>query len=220
MIFNQIFKNSKKIAIVFSSNTVLKNNMGKLIDSYDEVIRFNRSPTLGFEKYVGRRTSLRVINNSVFQNIIPHKSQNWSIDKDFINNVKKTKILVISPIEFDVLTRNKYEINSNIYFYLTQNRSLKLYLLSLSKKKDPLLFFHLFIYFYLLRKNLSVGCLVTIYLLILNFEVNIFGYNSNEKNTRTHYWEKAGKIGKHHNLNFEKIIINNLIKKNLIKFKC
>ena len=220
MIFDQIFKNSKKIAVVFSSNTVLKKNMGKFIDNFDEVIRFNRAPTLGYEKYIGRRTTLRVINNSVFQNIMPHPNQNWTIDINFTKKLKNTKILVVSPIKLDFLTRKENENTSNSYFYITQNRSLKSYLLSLSKKKDILLFLHLIIYFYLFRKNLSVGCLVAIYLSILNFEVNLFGYNPNEKNSRSHYWEKAGNIGNHHNLNFEKIMINNLIKKNLLKIRC
>lgn len=217
MIFDKIFDKSKKIAVIFSGNHILKNEFGDLIDSYDEIVRFNRSPTLRFEKNVGSFTSLRVINNGVFQNIMPATDQNWLIDKEFIEDINNSKFLVISPVELNVQIKKKNEINNNIYFYLTQNFQFKLSILSMSKRKDLLLYLHLIIYFYIFRKNLSVGCLTLICLIISGYDVNLFGYDKNEKNTRSHYWETSGKIGKHHNLNFEKIIINNLSKKKIIK---
>ena len=40
---------------------------GKIIDNFDFVVRFNRSPVDGFERYVGSKTSLRVCGEGVFE---------------------------------------------------------------------------------------------------------------------------------------------------------
>ena len=51
-----------KCAVVGSSNSLTKREQGELIDSHGVVIRFNAAPTRGFQKYVGKRTTLRVQN--------------------------------------------------------------------------------------------------------------------------------------------------------------
>ena len=43
----------ENVAIVGASANLLGTNFGELIDSYDEVIRFNRSPTDGYENDYG-----------------------------------------------------------------------------------------------------------------------------------------------------------------------
>ena len=50
--------------------------MGKLIDDYNEVIRFNSAPTKGFESYVGSKTTLRIINNVVFSQSDENREHN------------------------------------------------------------------------------------------------------------------------------------------------
>ena len=59
---------SSKVAIVGSSGKLIDTNYGHLIDSYDDVVRFNRAPTDSYEKFVGNRTTLHVANNHVFNN--------------------------------------------------------------------------------------------------------------------------------------------------------
>uniref|UniRef100_A0A7S2Z6B7 beta-galactoside alpha-(2,6)-sialyltransferase n=1 Tax=Chloropicon laureae TaxID=464258 RepID=A0A7S2Z6B7_9CHLO len=62
---SQFRDNSKfaRCAVVGSSNALTKNAAnGPLIDSHGVVIRFNAAPTRGFEKYVGKRTDIRVQN--------------------------------------------------------------------------------------------------------------------------------------------------------------
>lgn len=49
------------IAIVGNSGSALQYNYGKLIDSYDFVIRFNDASTSGYEKHVGTKENLRFI---------------------------------------------------------------------------------------------------------------------------------------------------------------
>ncbi|QDZ22217.1 sialyltransferase [Chloropicon primus] len=52
-------------AVVGNSGISLFNEkQGESIDKHDLVIRFNDGPTTGFEKYVGKRTSYRFINNN------------------------------------------------------------------------------------------------------------------------------------------------------------
>jgi len=52
-------------AVVSSAGSLLHSNLGSHIDSNDFVIRFNNAPTLGYEKDVGNKTSLRIVNSQV-----------------------------------------------------------------------------------------------------------------------------------------------------------
>ena len=47
-------------AVVFSSGSLLKNEDGATIDSFEHVVRINKATTIGFETYVGNRTTIRV----------------------------------------------------------------------------------------------------------------------------------------------------------------
>ena len=57
---------SENIAVVASSPRLLTTEYGEFIDSFDDVVRFNRAPTDGYEKHVGAKTTIRVANNHVF----------------------------------------------------------------------------------------------------------------------------------------------------------
>lgn len=52
-------------AVIASSGALWKSNLGKFIDSHDLVMRFNNAPTVGFEKDVGKKTTIRVLNSQV-----------------------------------------------------------------------------------------------------------------------------------------------------------
>ena len=47
-------------AVIGSSNSLMHTARGKLIDSHAAVFRINAAPTISFEKYVGRRTTVRL----------------------------------------------------------------------------------------------------------------------------------------------------------------
>ena len=88
-------KLSNKIAVVGSSNNLSKGNYASEIDSHDEVVRFNRAPVLGYEHIVGSKTTLRVVNNHVFENkeeIRGYTNQ----PKDFIKELRGQRILLYS----------------------------------------------------------------------------------------------------------------------------
>ena len=66
----------ENLIIVASSAKVLEEKKGSIIDGFTDIIRFNRSPIEGYEKYIGSKTTIRVANQHVFGNI-PHTG--WDI---------------------------------------------------------------------------------------------------------------------------------------------
>jgi hypothetical protein len=84
---------SESLAIVASSNILLSSEHGSAIDSFKDVVRFNRASVKGFEKHVGSKTTLRVANNHVFGNV-PHTGwETSSQPADFIRNQRNVNIL-------------------------------------------------------------------------------------------------------------------------------
>lgn len=58
----------KRCAVVMSAAAILRSGLGREIDSHDAVLRFNSAPTEGFERDVGSKTTIRVINSQILAN--------------------------------------------------------------------------------------------------------------------------------------------------------
>ncbi|XP_040575691.1 beta-galactoside alpha-2,6-sialyltransferase 2-like [Lepeophtheirus salmonis] len=58
-------KTYNSCAVVTNSGSLINSGLGTFIDSHDLIIRFNDGPTSGFEKDVGSKTSLRVVNSQI-----------------------------------------------------------------------------------------------------------------------------------------------------------
>ena len=85
---------SNKLAIVGSSGNLNNSNNGNLIDSFDDVIRFNTSITKGFEDDVGTKTTLRAVNNVVFDNNNLRKTGYSRSPKNFMRKLRNQRSII------------------------------------------------------------------------------------------------------------------------------
>lgn len=100
-----------RCAVVASASTLRKHQYGKEIDSHDAVFRFNEAPTVGYERFVGRRTTVRVINSqlpyrykpskpTLFSNLLSHPENNTII-------FERDEIPAVAVGESNRITRQK-----------------------------------------------------------------------------------------------------------------
>jgi hypothetical protein len=53
----------ERCALVGNAQRMLLRESGREIDAHDVVLRLNNAPTIGYERFVGSRTTHRLINN-------------------------------------------------------------------------------------------------------------------------------------------------------------
>ncbi len=111
---------SESIAIIGNSSSILRKKLGSVIDSHDDVVRFNRAKTKSFEDCVGIRTTLRVINNPTFICANFKPGYGWKEndpDTDFALTLKNINIITISPTTIKKNLKIKYSKKENKYFF-------------------------------------------------------------------------------------------------------
>ena len=75
-------RNFKTCAVVGNSQRLLLDSNGAKIDEHSAVIRMNNAPTVGFEQFVGNKTTLRTLNS-----IWTQRYSNTQIDSNRVANV-------------------------------------------------------------------------------------------------------------------------------------
>ena len=209
---------SESIAIIGNSSCILNKKLGKVIDGYDDVVRFNKAKIKSFEDYVGTRTTLRVINNPTFECARSKSGYGWEEsdkDSDFALTLKNINIITISPHTIKKNLKMKYSKKENKYFFL-EKRFLQ-FIVCIYFLKNLSIFFNLLsIIFH--RKNFSIGFYTILLCIISGIKPNLYGFDLSENmKLRSHYWEKPGKVGKYHDLSKEHNIIKKLLELNFVK---
>ena len=206
--FNPTLMVDTKVAIVGSSSSILKMKNGTLIDTFDEIIRFNRGITLKYEEYVGSKTTLRIINNNVFFRI-PESGNEF-----FLKDLNSSKLGVIAPFKINQEDKKKFLLNNHEYFFFnTWNAKVKILIYFLT---FPKIFLKLVNLIYS-KKQLSVGFLTILAFITSKIKPTLFGFDLNEDmSKRSHYYVKNWPIGGRHDFKSEHLIIQLLKEKNLV----
>ncbi len=184
------------IAIVASSSNMLSTEYGGFIDSFSEVVRFNRAPTEGYEKHVGSKTTIRVANNHVFGNV-PHTG--WETEAQptfFIKEQQNVNVVHLGPDEGHWENRHDHVAESSKPF-LVDYQALIENVFPLTNARPSAGFGFLFI------------CIAS------GLHPHIFGYGIGEEGCPHYYEENA--VSSHH-FSEEREVIKVWIEKGYISF--
>jgi len=199
---------SNNIAVIGSSGIIKNKEWGSEINKFSEVVRFNRSPTEGFEKWVGSKTTLRVVNQNVITSSpFPKEDLDngfWlGQDQNFVKKLRDTKIL-----HYGVGTGK-----NNIH------KSNKLYIFQHLERNAPRKINHIIKGFSSgdLPKDItfSVGIGFITLCIVSGIVPDIYGFDILDRE-RDHYFEKRREAGPCHNVSLEKLFLKELINKKMV----
>ena len=129
-IFKEIFENA---ILVGSSGDLLGKNKGEFINTFPFIIRMNESPTIGFEKDVGNRTDIRIINFRNIELLYKLDKKEFLHTKHLIlhtnNEEDKIKMLNLSlyfpNMKIYIFTKNAINYNDKLFYKHTNLDRLK-----------------------------------------------------------------------------------------------
>jgi len=196
----ELFLNTST-ALVGSSSTLVNSKYGSKIDSFQSVVRFNRAVTKKFEANVGSRTTLRVVNNHVFDNQDISKQGYTNSPKNFVKKLKNQNILYIGPHmgPWDRRDKNTHKSNNLYKFQFSKIDKIKK-VLNITQKE-----------------NLQIGTIMIGICLLSGIKPNLFGFDI-EDVPRTHYYQSRPEIEDYvnHNPSNERKAIRELIKNKML----
>jgi hypothetical protein len=191
----------RDVAVIGSSGALLGSSLGKTIDTFKEVVRFNRAPTNGFENDVGSKTTLRVVNNHVFDNIDITKVGFSNSPANFVRDLREQKILYIGPDikPWERRKTNTHESNTLHLFDYDKIGILKSFIGGTFKE------------------NMLVGTIMLTLCIMAKIRPTLLGFDL-QPVPRTHYWQDRPKEWNsvHHNPPAEQKLLLKLADKELI----
>lgn len=187
-----------EIAIVGSSSNILGKKLGKEIDSFSDVVRFNRAPTKEFEEEVGKKTTIRVANQHVFANISYGVSdRDLTQPQYFIKNQRNIKIVYLGPY-LDEWGKREESIDSSCSPHLVDYQSsLSLYKNQILNGVSP-------------GKNPTVGMMFISLCVCSGIRPHLYGFGTDEGTNISHYWEGRENHSVCHDYSLERQTLINL----------
>lgn len=190
---------SESVAIVGSSGRLVNCPVGQEIDSFDDVVRFNRAPTKGWEKFCGSKTTVRVANSHVFVGK-PLQREGWiQRDTKFIKRIKKSNVVAYCG-------RQHWERRANCVHPTSKAFQIDPALNSVLKRKLDLK----------IKKQLTVGMIFIAICIDSGLVPHLYGFDVEQDRPRDHYWEKRGPASKFHTPSDEKKALQMLAKQGKI----
>jgi len=182
--------------IIVGSSSKLLNFDGEEIDRYKSVIRFNRAPTKKYEKFVGSKTTLRVMNNHTFDNF-DLEDRFTGQPKSFIPDLRNENILRFSFGEPKEGWQEEYHESTN-HFFFNYKKINKI------KKK----------FSYDSSKLMMTGTAFICLCVISGLKPTIVGIETTKgSHHHNHYWEELeDKASPSHDKSEDMKVVNDLIK--------
>ena len=107
---NRFDPQDKSCAVIFNGPTLLDQEDGNVIDSYDYVVRFNMAPTRGYEDFVGSKTTHRILGGN-------HGTPYYFMEQnELVLRPNKRINPVINDKYFDTDYEHYLKVNNEAYF--------------------------------------------------------------------------------------------------------
>ncbi len=194
--------NNKTCAIVGNSPILLDSEFGNQIDNYDIVIRCNHGPIEGYEKYVGSKTSFRVVSSKVFgYDEIASLSK---FDHEYLSNLNDQHFIIKLPL-------GRFPNHALHGFQKNFGGSNKV-----SVMKDS---FQQTIKESVGGVEPTTGIFGLILFLCFIDKIDMYGfdfYSNRGKTNKLHYFEEVNHHPRSHNFNTEHEIVDSLIRENRV----
>jgi len=182
---------SENVAIVGSAGKLKNTEYGELIDQFDDVVRFNRAPTEGYEELVGGKTTLRVTNNHVFNNNQEDPTKWTKQPRYFIRDLRNTRVLYIGP-DYEPWFNRAQNVHESVDAYLYSYEAGSVLKECVDLKSD---------------KNLTVGMGFISLCVYSGITPHLFGFSTDPADPRDHYWEDRPPAGPCHDISEEKKVL-------------
>lgn len=190
---------SNNVIVIGSSDIMLENEYGNLIDSFDNVCRCNRAPVKNYEKYVGTKTTHRFVNSHVAVNTFKQGD-----DMKFIKKLRNQIVIGDFPLNKNLIDSLYHK--SCTYKFIDRSISFNNIINILGLKKN--------------KHSPSIGLKAICYFLDSNYDVTIYGFDLNNKNYNTapHYFKEKKGIGGSHDFKYEREFLQKMLNMNIIKY--